>query len=477
MNKNKEIYVYAGWSNDTLIGTLYCGISNGAEIASFEYDREWLVKHQSLILDPTIPQVPYRTYSPDKQLFGAFEDSCPDRWGRKLIDRREALRAVDENRAPKKFFESDYLLGIQDNYRIGGFRFKSDPDGGFLSDDALPIPPITAIRELEQISLGYEKDTDHRWVQQLVAPGSSLGGARPKANVADTDGSLWIAKFPSKNDTYDIGAWEKTANDLALKCGIKIPDCKLMKLSDNGSTFLTKRFDRIYHDGSEKRLHYASAMTMLGARDGKTDGLGYLDLAETVEQITGNADKNLHELYRHMLFDIAIANQDDHLRNHGFLLSGDLWELSPAFDLNPIADAQFLSMNIDTDNGYRSFEKALETCEFYHIDKDDAVSQIQRISETIFCSWKDIATKNGIKESEQKYMSGAFSLVEETCKKYNKTIIAVNNTQYMTFDDLEDFIEQGESVSEQDKDNSLSTSYNELNDVNHNKKDDGYGEL
>ena len=419
MSGKKDIFVYAGWLSNELIGTIHCDVANGNEIASFEYDRKWLIEHSTLMLDPTIPQVTYRSYSADKQLFGAFEDSCPDRWGRKLIDRRETLYAVKEKRAPKKFFESDYLLGIQDCYRIGGFRYKTDPDGDFLNNDSLPIPPITAIRELEQISLGYEKDTDNRWVEQLVAPGSSLGGARPKANVEDIDGSLWIAKFPSKNDTYDVGAWEKTANDLAAMCGLSIPECRLMRLSDLGSTFLSKRFDRVYTDGFEKRIHYASAMTMLGARDGKTDGLGYLDLAEMVERLTLNTDKNLHELFKHMLFDIAIANHDDHLRNHGFLLQGDTWELSPAFDINPAADEQFLEMNIDTDSGYRSFDKAIETCEFYHISKDEAVKEVRKFSEIISGSWKKIATRNGIKESEQKYMSSAFRLVEEANKKYS----------------------------------------------------------
>ena len=427
MSENKDIYVFAGWLNGELIGTIHCGITGGTEVVSFEYDRDWLKEHSSLMLDPTIPQVTYRTYSQDKQLFGAFEDSCPDRWGRKLIDRREALYAIREERAPRKFFESDYLLGIQDSYRMGGFRFKTVLDGDFLDKDSLPVPPITAIRELEQISLGYEKEADNRWVEQLVAPGSSLGGARPKANVADVDGSLWIAKFPSRNDTYDVGAWEKTANDLALKCGLNISKCRLMKLSDIGSTFLTKRFDRAYSNGCERRIHYASAMTMLGARDGKTDGLGYLDLAEMVERLTRNTDKNLHELFKHMLFDIAVANHDNHLRNHGFLLNGDSWELSPAFDINPVANEQFLELNIDTESGYRSFDKAIETSEFYHLSKDEATSQVRLFSEIISGTWKEVATKNGIKESEQKNMSAAFRLAEEAFRKYSKISVPIGD--------------------------------------------------
>lgn len=424
MSKNRDIFVYAGWLNNELIGTIHCGITSGTEVVSFEYNHEWLKEHLSLMLDPTIPQAAYRTYSQDKQLFGAFEDSCPDRWGRKLIDKREALYAVQENRAPRKFFESDYLLGVQDCYRIGGFRFKTEPDGDFLSNDNFPVPPITAIRELEQISLGYEKDSDNRWVEQLVAPGSSLGGARPKANVADVDGSLWIAKFPSRNDLYDVGAWEKTANDLAIKCGLIIPECRLMKLSDIGSTFLTKRFDRDYSSGYDNRIHYASAMTILSARDGKTNGLGYLDLAEAVERLTKDTDRNLRELFRHMLFDIAIANHDDHLRNHGFLLHGNSWELSPAFDLNPVANEQFLEMYIDTESGYRSFDNAIDTCEFYHLSKDEAVREVRSFSEIISRTWKETAARNGIKENEQKLMSSAFSLAEETCNKYNKTTVS-----------------------------------------------------
>ncbi|WP_022760918.1 type II toxin-antitoxin system HipA family toxin [Butyrivibrio sp. AD3002] len=414
MSDNKDIFVYAGWLNNELIGIIHRGIVSGGEVVSFEYDNNWLGSHSNLMLDPTIPQTPYRTYSEDKKLFGAFEDSCPDRWGRKLIERREAKYAAKEKRRPKKFFETDYLLAVQDCFRSGGFRYKTDPYGDFLdNDENYSIPPITAIRELEQISLGYEKDTDEKWLKQLVNPGSSLGGARPKANVADIDGSLWIAKFPSKNDDYDIGAWEKTANDLALMCGLNVPETKLMNISELGSTFLTKRFDRKYENSKEFRIHYTSAMTMLGARDGETDGLGYLDLTEVICNIASEVDKDLHELFNRMVFNIAISNHDDHLRNHGFILNGTRWELSPVFDINPVAGEEFLSMNIDIDNGYRSFDKALDTCEFYHLSKDEAKKCVNNIAGTITISWEHTASKNGIKKSEQKYMASAFELAKE----------------------------------------------------------------
>ena len=405
-----KILVYAGWENDIKIGTIFSDILNGSEVVSFAYDPEWLQKHPSLILDPTLEQSPYRFYSADKMLFGAFQDSCPDRWGRKLIDRRESIYAEKENRRPQKFNETGYLLRLQDVTRSGAFRFKTDEQGGFLANYDLSVPPISSIRELEQISLGYEKGNDERWIEQLVNPGSSLGGARPKANVRNTDGSLWIAKFPSKFDDYDIGAWEKVAHDLARECHITVPESKLCRYSDLGSTFLVKRFDREYDiaSGKEKRIHFASAMTMLGMRDGNTDGTGFLDLVDVVERITANTDKELESLFRRMIFDIAISNQDNHLRNHGFLLKDNMWTISPSYDLNPVNNADFLSMNIDMDDGRRSFNKALSTAAFYHLSAEHAQRIVKELSETIAELWRPLASKHGITETEKRRMSPAF---------------------------------------------------------------------
>lgn len=407
----KEVFVYAAWESDRKIGTIFRDVINGNEITSFEYEKEWISSHPQLLLDPTIPQTPYRSYPEDKLLFGAFEDSCPDRWGRRLIDRRESLRARREGRRPKKFFETDYLLGVQDAARIGGFRFKTGESGEFLGADELPIPPITSIRELEQISLGYESGEDDRWITRLVAPGSSLGGARPKATVLGEDGALWIAKFPSKNDDYDIGAWEKVVHDMAEDCGIRVPEARICHYNSLGSTYLSKRFDR--NPETKARVHFASAMTMLGVRDHSTDGLGFLDLAEAVDRITAHPEPELRELYRRVIFDVAVSNQDDHLRNHGFLLEGEGWRLSPAYDINPVHNADFLSMNLDENDAYRSFEKVLETAPFYHIEKDEALEMIHRISSVVSDSWEERAAKCGIKQSERKFMSSAFSLTEE----------------------------------------------------------------
>jgi len=416
MEKNK-IFVYAGWEHDQKIGTIYSEILNGSEVTSFSYDLSWLQTHTSLILDPNLSQVPYRTYSPDKILFGAFQDTCPNRWGRTLIDRRESITAALEHRRPRKFFETGYLLGVQDICRSGGFRFKIDENGDFLGNEEKSVPPIASIRELEQISLGYENGKDNQWINQLVYPGSSLGGARPKANIRDIDGSLWIAKFPSKHDSYDVGAWEKVVYDLAKMCKLSVTESKLQKYSDYGSTFLVKRFDRSCVDGIEDRIHFASAMTMLGMRDGKADGAGYLDLVDIVTVISKQTDKDLEQLFRRVVFDIAVANQDNHLRNHGFLLQNNQWCLSPSYDINPVRNADYLSLYIDMDDGRRSFDKVLATASFYHLTDEQGVNIIKEISSTVAGSWRSLATKCGINVSSQNEMSPAFSLSEQEASK------------------------------------------------------------
>ncbi len=439
MAQNK-IYVYAGWEDDKEVGMLYSNIANGEEVVSFEYNEEWLASHVNLCLDPTIAQTPYRTYSQDKALFAAFQDSCPDRWGRTLIDRRENALARQENRHPHKFTESEYMLGIQDQCRSGGFRFKTDRHGEFLANNELSVPPISSLRTLEQISLGYENNSDNRWITQLVAPGSSLGGARPKANVTDTDGSLWIAKFPSKHDDYDVGAWEKTVHDLAKQCGIVVPDAKLYKCSDAGSIFLVRRFDRINDTIDDiKRLHFASAMTMLGLRDGKTNDAGYLNIAEIIERNASNPNLQLEQLYRRMVFDISVSNKDNHLRNHGFLLIDGKWSLSPAYDINPVYNAEYLDLNIDTEDGYRSFDKAIETCMFYHLSESEAKDVVKQTAEIVQKNWRRQAERNGLNREAQSIMAPAFELAEKEAIKqrsfcvnmeYTKSIVQTlaNNT-------------------------------------------------
>ena len=290
---SKNIFIYADWesiSKPTLIGILNADLLRGKEIFSFEYDSQWL-KNQQFFLDPDLMLYKGRQYTQhDKTLFGIFTDSCPDRWGRLLMTRREAIFAREENRTPKKLLESDFLLGIQDSARMGALRFKTDLDAAFLAEDSKDsIPVWTCIRELEQAAYIFEKEDssledEKKWLKILLQPGSSLGGARPKATVQDFDGNLWIAKFPSKHDEYDMGAWEMVTHELALICGLNVPEAKCESFSKNGSTFLVKRFDRTVE---KKRIHFVSAMTVLGKTDGNDaqDGTSYLDIAQCIQQL------------------------------------------------------------------------------------------------------------------------------------------------------------------------------------------------
>lgn len=251
MNNEQSIYVFADFLSfhNEMIGTIFVTNVKGKEFYSFEYCKKWL-ENQNMILDPDLQLYKGRQYiNDDKNLFGMFADSCPDRWGRRLMKRREELRAKEANEKPRKLLESDYLLGVYDETRMGGLRFKSDLEGNFLSDDnEYATPPWASLRELEQASDSFENDegeANNKWIKQLLAPGSSLGGARPKASVIGPDGSLWIAKFPSRHDDLNSGAWEMVVHDLAIMCDLNVPEAKIKKFSKLGTTFLVKRFEEI----------------------------------------------------------------------------------------------------------------------------------------------------------------------------------------------------------------------------------------
>ena len=315
--RDKAILVYDDFSFDepVILGTLFVNVTRGNENYSFEYNDEWLKKtNYSVSLDPQLPLIRGRLYSNDKNIFGVFADASPDRWGRTLMNRRERIVADNESRKPNKLYDSDYLLGVYDETRMGGLRFKLVEGGEFLSGDReMSVPPWTALRTLEEASRRFENDENglaEKWLKQLIKPGSSLGGARPKATVIDTNGELWIAKFPSKHDENDSGAWEKVVHDLAEMCGLEKPESKLEKFSKNGSTFLVKRFDR----EGERRIHFASAMTLLGRRDGDSaeDGISYLDIASFIRSYGASPKEDLVELWKRIVFNMAVNNTDDH---------------------------------------------------------------------------------------------------------------------------------------------------------------------
>ena len=405
----KSYELHAGWLNPhEKIGDIIVENSRGHEIISFAYADEWIIKYPNFILDPDIYPLRGRQYVSDsKPCFGFLSDTAPDRWGRKLIDRRERIDAKKENRSPKTLFESDYIFGVNDKGRTGALRFFDSDKEVYVSDrDILAAPPITELRRLEQASLNLENSKDpneEKWFRDLIEPGSSLGGARPKANVVDEKGNMWIAKFPSKNDEINVGAWEMVLHDLQKKCNINVPDAMKLDLSDSGSTFLVKRFDR---DGN-KRIHFSSAMTMLGETDNSKNLIGYIDIAGVIETICKNPERNLKELWTRLVFNICSSNTDDHLRNHGFLYNGNGWELSPAYDVNPNPEKDRLSLLIGDDN-IKDLNAAIEICEYFRYDIDEAKEKASSIQNIINESWRHIADYYHISRAEQNAMEIAF---------------------------------------------------------------------
>lgn len=416
-NNKRSIRVYANWlgmEEPIIMGILYSDRLKGKEIFSFEYDGDWLQNGPAQLLDPNLQLYSGLHYLDESQdSFGIFLDSSPDRWGRILMRRREAALARTNEREEQKLFETDYLLGVYDGHRMGALRFKLEEEGPFLNDNKnMASPPWTSLRELEQISLRLEDDDVNedpeylKWLSMLIAPGASLGGARPKASVIDNDGGLWIAKFPSRNDQGDIGGWEIVTYELAKLAGINMAESKAQKFSSDYYTFLTKRFDR----GIEgQRIHFASAMTMLGYTDGQdhSDGASYLDLVEFIQTNGANVDQDLEQLWRRIVFSICVTNTDDHLRNHGFILTDKGWILSPAYDINPIETGTGLKLNISDEDNSLDLNLALKVSEYFRLSENEATEILEEIMKAV-SNWKKLAAKYGISRVEQELKAIAF---------------------------------------------------------------------
>lgn len=417
-SNHKNIYVYAHWTDmkePILMGELKAEYTRGKEIFSFSYSDKWLKSSYSQILDPELLFYSGSQYTSDeKQNFGVLLDSSPDRWGRLLMRRSEAALARSEGRIEKALRETDYLLGVFDGHRMGALRFKEDPDGPFLNNnEKLASPPWTSVSELEQISLRLEDDDVSedpeyfKWLMMLVNPGSSLGGARPKASVFDIKKNLWIAKFPSKTDTKDIGGWEMVANELASNAGLNVAVSKIQKFSSKYYTFLTKRFDRT---SEGERIHYASAMTMLGYTDGTDfhDGVSYLEIVDFLTNNGADIENDLTELWRRIVFNIFISNTDDHLRNHGFILTEKGWILSPVFDINPNEYGSGLSLNISLDDNALNLDIPLDIVEFFRLDREHGLQIIERVRKSV-STWRNVANKYQLPKSEQELMAKVFN--------------------------------------------------------------------
>lgn len=414
MAQNKrEIYVYAHWQGMTepkLMGTLTAHAAKGKKAFGFAYDSNWLKSERNWLIDPDLQFFSGSQFPNQKENFGIFLESMPDTWGRTLMKRRSAQQAKERNEKTPTLYDIDFLLGVYDESRMGALRFKTDPNGKFLDDNnERATPPWSTIRALQNAAAVFEADDDNKdikkWLAILIAPGSSLGGARPKANILDENNELWIAKFPSKNDAIDKAAWEYLAYELASMAGIRMAPCKIEKVAGRQHTFFTKRFDR----NKKERIHFASAMTMTGNTEDtiRDNPASYLAIAEFIQTYGANIEENLAQLWRRIVFNIAISNTDDHLRNHGFILNNQGWILSPAYDLNPSIEKEELALNIDMDDNALNVNLAKSVGEYFRLNQKQMEKIVHEVKSSV-SKWKNIADKIGIARAEQEMMAKAF---------------------------------------------------------------------
>jgi serine/threonine-protein kinase HipA len=405
MSGEVAVFTAVGEKN-LLAGRLYSHRHRGVESASFVYDNRFLASPDAYALDPALPLVAGTLQTPvGRPLFGAFTDSLPDRWGRMLIRRAELVRAKAAGTAPRSMSEADLLLGVRDDLRQGAMRFRLDDQGPFLAPEDSGVPALTDLPALLDIAARLERDSaDYDDLRRLLRAGSSLGGARPKAHVLDAAGRVAIAKFPSDgSDPWDVMAWEKVALDLAQDAGVTVPDSQLIRIGDR-HVLIVDRFDR----RGSARIGYASAMTMLEARDG--DQRSYLEIAAVIEERSASATADLRQLWRRIAFSILISNTDDHLRNHGFLHDrGEAWSLSPAFDLNPnpAPGQKYLSTAVDFDDTRASVETLLSVAEYFRLDASQALDVLADVTKAA-ASWRRVALTHGLMQRDLAEMEPAF---------------------------------------------------------------------
>ncbi|MGH7706660.1 MAG: type II toxin-antitoxin system HipA family toxin [Vulcanimicrobiaceae bacterium] len=415
------IEVFQDWSAGEpakQLGTLRVRPGRTGELFDFTFDsgaltNKTLSKQQ---LDPDLglfsgPQFP----KDGRTTFGVIKDSSPDRWGETLIrrrfDRDKRAGLVPES---ARLGASNYLLGVHDAFRSGALRYKLTADGPFLDDrDGSAAPPFVQLRELETASRAIEDDANNdnpaadAWLRLLLAPGASLGGARPKATVVDAEGNLWIAKFPSVKDRYDVGGWELVVQRLAERCDLRVPASDARTFANTGHTFLVRRFDRRESGG---RIHFASAMTLTGHEDGAdaSTGASYLEIAEVIMSQGAAPREDLIELWSRIVFNVMVSNTDDHLRNHGFLLTLNAgWRLSKAYDMNPVPGSSGLCLNISESDNTLDLDLVRSVAPYFRIKDAQATTIIDRIAGVVR-DWRSVASAVGIKRSEQADMADAF---------------------------------------------------------------------
>lgn len=391
------------------VGSLARELGGGKGVISFEYEPKWVAAGDAFPIDPSLPLYEGEQYPPTMP--GVFADAAPDRWGRTLLERREAQAARREERRPRNLDDWDFLLGVDDRTRMGALRLASAGGGGegFLADEPLSVPPLARLRDLEhwarevEEGAGGELSDEEQWLAMLVAPGSSLGGSRPKANYLD-EGELWIAKFPSREDRHDVGAWEHLVSLLAARAGIDVPETRLLRLGSSYRTFCVRRFDR--RDG--RRRLYASAMTLTGRRD--HEDASYLDIARAIAELDEPTaiGEDLRQLFRRAVFNVLTANRDDHLRNHGFLRSGGGWRLSPAFDVNPTPQKHEHALALDESLRTPDLQVLRETAPYYRLSAADAGTIVDEVGAAV-AGWREQARRIGLAGDELERIGSAFA--------------------------------------------------------------------
>ncbi len=388
------------------IGELDCDRGRGSEVIRFSYSPAWLATARAIAIDPELPLVQGPQYPGGRRaLHGIFRDTAPDRWGRVLMERREAIEAQRENRRARRLRDWDFLTGVNDQTRMGALRLWDPEVKSYVDVRELGAPPATRLRELEAIvelleAEGSEDRPEYvQWLRQLIAPGTSLGGSRPKASFTAEDGTLWLAKFPASDDRRDVGAWEFLAYQLALRAGVVMPEAKLLRFARRHRTFVVKRFDRVH----DSRRLYASAMTLLQRNDG--DEGSYVDIAEAIQNVGAPVTiaADLTQLYRRIVFSIFIGNRDDHLRNHGFLWGGDGWSLSPAFDINPNPDKGEHALAIDDVDSSPSIDHLRVTADYYRLSRADA-DAIENEVRAAVDGWRQVAASLDLPAREIKQL-------------------------------------------------------------------------
>jgi serine/threonine-protein kinase HipA len=388
------------------VGTLHRRARRGAEAISFEYHATWLEDPACFSLEPALT-LGRGAFVPDdgSRIFGSIGDSAPDTWGRRLMQRAERRQAEREKRTVRTLQEVDYLLGVSDVSRLGALRFRPVGTEILQSASSVGVPPVLELGRLlaitERVLRDQETDED---LAIIFAPGSSLGGARPKASVIDQQGRLCIAKFPKETDEYSVELWESTALVLAKRAGIRTPEHEIVRVAKR-PIMLSRRFDRV----SQTRVPFLSALSMLGLKDGERGS--YPELVDVLTLHGAEATQDAHELYRRMVFNVLISNVDDHLRNHGFLWSGrNGWRLSPVYDLNPTPQdvrPRILTTNITLDEATCDLDLVLSTAEFFRLGLGDAKAIAKDVAKAA-SGWRDAATASGASQSEIRRMASAF---------------------------------------------------------------------